>query len=342
MQLVARMYVHPNATLRAMLVGPRRCGVPTMFGSIGTDSGDDDIFALAFEWATEYISLSGSNDEPRALNEQRQLDRFRADFRADGKPDPFASAVRVATDPPDFVCERASDHVEIGVELTQLTLEERIGEKARFDQIKRDVMTKGRGQLAHLRGFAVVVTFFGSDQQPVMPSAGAADSLLEALRDFRPSSQVPTFKAPEKLTPEMMPVAFEGGEMTAVKLTGDPGDQFYRLMRWELLLSSSGWIASSDAWTQLTKVIDKKDVQGNDALIVVCGSPTTPSNRARPADTLLARAALARATNSSIPATKHVERVWLHSWPERSVYELVPGQVGASPMCGEPFAERPL
>ena len=52
MQVVARMYVNPNATIRSMLVGPRRCGVPTMFGSIGTDSGGDDIFALAFEWTS--------------------------------------------------------------------------------------------------------------------------------------------------------------------------------------------------------------------------------------------------------------------------------------------------
>ena len=342
MQLVARMYVHPSATLRSMLVGPKRCGVPTMFGSIGTDSSDDDIFALAFEWTTDYAPLLGTNDEQRARNEQRQLDRFRADFRADGKPDPFASAARGPTDPPDFVCESATDHAEIGVELTQLTFEERIGEQARFDQIKRDVLTKGRGQLAHLRGFAVVVTFFASDEQPAAPAAGAADSLLEALRDFKPPPQTPSSKAPEKLTPEMMPVAFEGGEITAVKLTGDPGGQFYRLMRWELLLSSSGWIASSDAWGQLTKTIEKKDVPGNDALIVVCGSPTTPSNRARPADTLLARAALTRAASTAIPATKHLDRVWLHSWPERSIYALVPGQVGASPMCGEPFAERPL
>lgn len=248
----------------------------------------------------------------------------------------------VATDPPDFVCERANDHVEIGVELTQLTFGERIGEQARFDQIKRDVLTKGRGPLAHLRGFAVVVTFFGSDQQPAVPTADAVEPLLKALRDFKPPPQSPTSKAPEKLTSEKMPVAFEGGEITAAKLSGDPGDQFYRLMRWELLLSSSGWIASSDAWTQLAKVIEKKDVPGNDALIVVCGSPTTPSNRARPADTLLARAALARATSSAIPTTKHLDRVWLHSWPERSVYELVPGRVGATPMCGEAFAERPL
>jgi hypothetical protein len=336
------MYVRPNTTLRSMLVGPKRCGMPTMLGSVGTDSGGDDIFALAFEWAADYAPLPGTNDEQRARNEQRQLDRFRADFRADGKPDPFAATERGVTDPPDFVCERASDHVKIGVELTQLTFEERIGEQACFDQLKREVLTKGRGQLAHLRGFAVVVTFFGSDQQPAAPAAGAADSLLEALRGFRPSPQTPTSTPPEKLTPEMMPVAFEGGEMAAVELTGDPGDRFYRLMRWELLLSSSGWIASSDAWTQLTERVVAKDVPGNDALIVVCGSPTTPSNRARPADTLLARAALTRAASSAIPATKHLERVWMHSWPERSVYEFVPGRVGASPMCGEPFVERPL
>jgi hypothetical protein len=342
MLFIARMYVHQNATLRSMLGGPSRCGVPTMFGSLGTDRDGDDIFALAFEWTTDYVPLPGTNDEQRAHNEQRQLDRFRADFRADDKPDPFASAARGPTDPPDFVCERATDHAEIGVELTQLTFGERISEQECFDHIKRDVLTKGRGQLAHLRGFAVVVTFFGDDQQPAVPTTGAADSLLEALRDFKPPPQTPTSKAPEKLPVEMMPMAFEGGEITAVKLTGDPGDQFYRLMRWELLLSSSGWIASSDAWGQLTKRIEKKDVPGNDVLIVVCGSPTTPSNRARPADTLLARAALSRATSSPIPVTKHLDRVWLHSWPERSVYELIPGRLGARSMCGNPFVERPL
>jgi hypothetical protein len=73
----------------------------------------------------------------------------------------IASAARGRTDPPDFVCESTADHAEIGVELTQLTFEERIGEQARFDQIKRDVLTKGRGQLAHLRGFAVVHILWG-------------------------------------------------------------------------------------------------------------------------------------------------------------------------------------
>ncbi len=83
MQLVARMYVHPNATLRAMLVGPKRCGVPTMFGSIGTDSAGDDIFALAFEWTTDYAPLPGTNDEQEDVRIVVEL--WRRSSRVDGQ-----------------------------------------------------------------------------------------------------------------------------------------------------------------------------------------------------------------------------------------------------------------
>jgi len=90
------------------------------------------------------------------------------------------------------------------------------------------------------------------------------------------------------------------------------------------------WVKASHTWDQLCDLLrpTKKDIAGNHILVVSFGSPATPSYLARPADTLLARAILAMASSTPLPATRHLERVWLHAWPERSVHELIPGKRG--------------
>jgi hypothetical protein len=137
-----------------------------------------------------------------------------------------------------------------------------------------------------------------------------------------------------------MPRLFKEGQIAAYRLQRDPGGTFYRLTRWELLLAVGDWIESRRAWDELCDLLGptKKDVAGNQILIVSFGSPTTPSYLARPADTLLARAIIERASRVPVPETEHLERIWLHSWPERSVHELIPGETGATRRCGQDFA----
>ena len=129
------------------------------------DADGDRVFALAFEWPATYAPLIGSDDEQRRQNELRQIERLRRDFVAGGQADPFMSVERPVSDPPDFMCETTDDEREVGVELTQLTFEERIGEQELFERTKQEVLTKGRGQLAHLRGHAIAVTFFDGGSQ---------------------------------------------------------------------------------------------------------------------------------------------------------------------------------
>jgi hypothetical protein len=223
--------------------------------------------------------------------------------------------------------------------VTHLTFQERIGEQAMFEQLKRDVLLRGRGRLAHLRGHAIVMTFFDDDGQAALPAGrGLADKLLEELERFEPPPDLKRRRPDDELPAELQPVQFTGGEILAVRLHGDPGGMFHRLMRWELLLAASDWITGTDAWQQFCQVTARKDSLGNEIVVVSCGSPTTPSNRARPADTLLARAVVERATRQTIDPTSNLARLWLHSWPEQSVYELLPGQLGATLLCGERFA----
>jgi hypothetical protein len=132
-------------TATAIVSGPLRCGVPTLFGALGTDADGDHAFALGFEWPVMYATLIGSDDEQRRQNELRQIERLRRDFVAGGQPDPFKSVERPPSDPPDFVCQTTDDEREVGVELTQLTFEDRIGEQELFERTKREVLTKGPG-----------------------------------------------------------------------------------------------------------------------------------------------------------------------------------------------------
>src|SRR4051794_17800056 len=104
-------------TVHSMIAGPMRCGIPTALGMQGTTPDGDEVFALGFEWPTEYASLIGSHEEQKRANERRQIDRLRADFQAGGEQDPFSSVTQVVADPPDFLCHDAADASTLGVEL---------------------------------------------------------------------------------------------------------------------------------------------------------------------------------------------------------------------------------
>jgi hypothetical protein len=335
---LARTMLPAGMTATAVVSGPLRCGVPTLLGGVGTSADGDRAFALAFEWPTTWATLLGTAEEQRRQNELRQIERLRRDFAVGGQPDPFLSVKRPHSDPPDFCCKTATDEREVGVELTQLTFEDRIGEHALFERTKREVLAKGRGQLAHLRGYAITATFFDDNGKPAVPAGhGLADKLLDALRSYTPPRDPPGGGSPDQLSEDQRPAAFDGGEINAVRLQGDPGGGFYSLMRWELLLSASGWITGTDAWARLCAAAAKKDVSANNLVVFSCASPSTPSNRARPADTLLARAIVERAAEHAVPATEYVERLWLHSWLDEVVYELRPGEPGVTLICGSPF-----
>lgn len=337
---LARFVPPENATISAMVSGPLKCGVPTLLGTRGVADDGEPVIGLAFEWPTKFAALVGSDAAKKRTNEHRQLDRLRADFRAHGIADPFLDATQQERDPPDFVCVDRETGGTVAVELTQLTFEERVGEQALFDALTREVLTKGKGKLAHLRGHAVWVTFFDQDGSAQKPPR-TADGLLAALKAFTPPPHVDRH-APEQIPADEGPVSFAGGELQATRLIGDPGGGFHALMRWELLLSSTGWVRQETAWRQFTDIVKAKDKPENELVVVVAGSPTWNSGLARPADSLLAATVIARAGSDAIPATEHLRRVWLHSWTERAVYELIPGQTGARRLCGAALEEQPL
>jgi hypothetical protein len=341
--LLTRIWLPAGLTATAMQYGPLRCGVPTLLAARGVDAAGDGASILAFEWPTEYAALPGEAPEQKLRNEHRQLERLRRDFRAGGRPDPFSATEQIRDDPPDFVCTQAGDGADIGVELTQLTVGERIAEQQLFERTKRQVLRRGRGQLGHLRDYAVVVTFYDETGAPARPpQSGLADRLLDALRQYEPPKRSSVHAIPEQVPPEMAPKQFDGIELHATLLAGGPGGMFHRLMRWELLLSSSEWISDSETWDEFVHVVAQKDKAVNDTLVLTCGGPTTPSNQARPADTLKARAVVRTALAQRVPATKNLSRVWVHSWPEASVHEMVPGAVGATRLCGDAFDEQPM
>ncbi len=230
---------------------------------------------------------------------------------------------------------------QVPVELSQLTLGERISEQETFDQLKRSLMSLGRGHLAHLRGHAVVVRFMQADGNSALPfRVKEAPLLLDSLKQFQP---VPASERPTRLEPQVdvhrYVKDFERIQLQSAPLDGSPPGLYYRLMRSELLLASDRWISQRDAWNKFCSALIDKDNRRNGGGIVlfIAGSPTSTTNRARPGDSVLARAIVEAATREPVPEAAHLDRVWIHSWPERAVYELIPGRTGAERLCGAQF-----
>jgi hypothetical protein len=298
------------------LTGSRRFGLPTFVALSGReDATGDRGYMVAFEWPEEYQPLEGSSAERKRRNEERQLARVRADFKADGLRDPFTEA-QIGSDPPDFRCIDASDGSVVGVEMTQLTTAHRAEDHALFRQVKRTVLGRAaiaRRRFAHLERHLVAVSFVDDNMRPAKPiRPSSIPTLVQALEDFRPP--IESGPLPEQRDPSWVR-EFPGGVLSSARFPTPPDTRFFRLTGFELAFSTPSWIRERDAWGLLVDRVRDHDQPGVDVLVAVAGSPT-PSGLAYPTDDLLIRAALERSA-ATVVETCHIHRIWLHSWALR-------------------------
>jgi hypothetical protein len=332
--LLVPMYVPSNLTIEGMLVGPKREGITTLFGWWGHEQNREPVSGVVFDWPDRYRPLSGDRSRKKRRNELRQMNRLRADLKKD-RADPFRAVRAADVDPPDFICEAPALGGKVGVELTQLTLQERAEDHALFQATKSRLtarIAETPSAYAHLRGDLVTIHFSepdGSPRKPVRTSTGE-EAVLSALRNYS-HPPAPDGEAPKEIDPKQV-MKFDGGSLSGMELPGPLLTPTFHLVGFELALASFSIIRQKEAWSRAVERISDHDKPGVDILVLIAGS-TTSADVAFPGDMVLVKGVLAAAATNGA-RTRHIRRIWIHSWPERVVYELTPGSVGTKVIAG--------
>jgi hypothetical protein len=317
-----RIRAEANATLTAMFSGPARAGAPSLFGAIGAESTGESIWIVAMEWPETYKPLS---DKPS--KELQHLNRFAVDFRAGIGSEPYSEVRASPSDPPDFHCTRGAD--TIGVEVTQLTLEERVEAGAQFRPLRMAVMGTNRHRFRQLEGHVVYVSFDTLDGRP--PAKMGVATLIDALQAFQPPDfdfiEMPEQAPPDAVTP------FEGGTLVSARLAGRTGTPFFQMMGWDLVFAQPVTIRQSEAWNLFQRLLSQHDSAGVDELIVSAQAPIV-SGVAYPSDAVAAQAVLMEALETA-PIARRIQRIFLHVWSTNGIFSLTPGQAGFEQVCGD-------
>jgi hypothetical protein len=216
-----------------MLAGTR-FGAPTVIGIAGSyrDNGEPASL-VAFEWPDSY--------QPReqAALEALHFERLMADLRAGGIPAMYET-VTPGPNPPDFLC--TFEGRQIGVEMTQLVLQERVEAAEYFEKVKQGFVSKGPGAFAHLAGRVVYVAL--DPQARRVPSVGDLVDRVAALQPVDPPH------GPE--LPEQLDVEAHVAEHPPVHLTSalvtPTGTLFFNVMGFEVALAYSTAVEQGRAW----------------------------------------------------------------------------------------------
>jgi hypothetical protein len=312
------------AEVTGTFVGPTVDGGFSIAGLIGRDARDRRAASIAFERPYRVSGL-----RTKASKEEQHLERFIADYRVGLGRDPFERWVR-GTDPPDFVVWIEGSPV--GLDVTQLVIEERVAANATFAQLKTAALLRGPHPFRHLGGQIVYVSL--EKARPPGGFESVIDEILDAIQALKAAPFVTDLSAPHASEE----VEFRGGVAVAAPLRAAPRDPFYALMRFEIAVSSPGTISGEDAWAMLARLVEQHDSPSINQIVVAFEAPIV-SGFAFPSDGLAGTLALERAENEVI-STKHITQVFAHYWPTRSIDLILPGEAGFTSLCGEELDER--
>jgi hypothetical protein len=238
-------------------------------------------------------------------------------------------------DPPDFICER--DGQAVGVELTQLMIEERVETHAILRSLAQLAMGQNRHRWRRLAGRIAYVAFTdpGSGGRPPRDDAILRMVIreLQSVVPVDPSYDEP----PEQIDPAILH-HFEGGTIVTAALSAYTDSPFYRFTGFELGFAFTTKIRDDAAWARAQDLVTSHDRPGVDELIMSAGAPTT-TGLAFPSDSNLARMVIDRATDDALTAA-HIRRIYVHTWHGRGIVEITPNSVGGELVCGEIPGER--
>jgi hypothetical protein len=171
--------------------------------------------------------------------------------------------------------------------------------------------------------------FEGLGDQPEFPPAAsdaeAIAEIAEKLAEFRPEID-PTW-VPSGPPPEQAPLITIGATSFGCSFHASPlmnalpDTPFFISAGFEIGFGLLTIHRPESAWRQLVQIIERKDRQGSDELLITAGGPDR-DGYSFPSEELAAEIALG--FEAEPPMTKHLAKVRLHFWTTGRVVELVP------------------
>jgi len=288
------------------LVGPLRDGLPTVLAIVGSDANGRRAAVVQFERPDMYRRRG------KQSKEELHLERFILDSKAQDGAALF-DTFRSGSDPPDLVATRNGK--ELGVDLTQLVLQDRAAANAAFRAIRKEAVTRGVRRFRNLRRQLVYIVF-GPETGGLPPlSADGVARVLDAMERLEPLQQPLTSTAPE--LPLGSAAVFEGGRLAAHPLTRPLKSSFFNVMGFEIAFAFTSVLYQDEAWQKLQRLVTQHDSTSVDALVVSVGAPVQDGT-AYPSDIIAAAFVEEQALTMPLRAD-HITEVYLHGWDLRKI-----------------------
>lgn len=220
-------------------------------------------------------------------------------------------------DPPDRLV-RVSDET-VAVELTELTVQVVRRDFALIRQLARNLestLAKKASNYPHLFGRTVVLNFLPTEKLPKNTSQ-IIQSIAAVLREDR--GYVGEDLEGLETFPDRYPATHRGfyrsvGPVSIKTVIGQP------LQGIQVMGSAQAQFLQSELLKVLKDLIEKKDIEGNDVLLMSCGTPDE-NGYCCPVDEFLYQEVLNTLRGSFIE-TKHVKNIIMHLWGTDQMVEI--------------------
>lgn len=267
--------------------------------------------------------------------ESRMVRRLMLDFDARGGGSPFANPVRNFADPPDFHVDLVSARLgrngalwpyRAGLECTRWASPRRRGLHAQFRRVQSALLTHGGEFSPGLEGRLVMVRLGdGAGAVPRLTSPDAQE-IASAVASMTPSPQGWEAWTPGDDPPVPEITTASGFEIFVT--TMPPSHQptsTAKLLRFECVPMFNEVVAHDDVQQQLLDVIKRKDVPGNEMLLLNVGAPGK-DGWAYPAEEALIRPIVEERMPDIAGSyqLEHLKMVLLHRWHHGDIFEFYP------------------
>jgi hypothetical protein len=281
----------------------------------GTDA-DGRRLALIFQEYPEPVRFR----RQKAVAEEHHVDRFIADYRHAVGSDPFEH-VRRGPDPPDFSV--SVDGTDIGLDVTHLVLRERVEAHEGLQELRQAAQIRGAKTFRHLRGHVVYVALVSREYRwkPMI------EKTLDAIELLDPRPRPKNMWDPDRPgdPQKIATIGDNEGWVSAGSLNRVAPGPFYGQMGFDLIQCQSTVLYADDAWNMFQRLVSDHDKPGIDRLLVTVAAPVG-GGYAFPSGIVTGELVTERAEAGNALEADHIQQVYLHCWPLRSIDVFEPGK----------------
>lgn len=290
-------------------------GVPSALGLVGRAATDDSArLLIGYEWPVLHGFGVAPVDKPWL--ERLHLNRYQTHELAAAGSLPYTE-VDHGADPPDFRATCSGEAV--GIDCTQLALQERRVAHALFRRLREAVVREPRDRFAHLVGLVVYVWFGVAPRTLPFRSSdrAAVVGLVDALAAYRPDRSRLVVEDVSQGLPDELPAldlqtTTAGATFHAVPLVGGmPGSPFFLGLGFELGFGYTTLHSPTSLRDELQRLISAHDTNKVDHLLISLGAPDR-YGYAYPAEDLAASFFLEHW--ESLVRPRHIRRILLQFW----------------------------